>query len=196
TIRMIRGCSPSAARARSSSRLITMPSIASLRNARSTSEADGYSTSCTLFASRRPRSRARYSGSLPIQTFVPIRSTGSGSRMQPASANSTHATHTITPSQYTDVGYRFIVSSSSVGDEDVAFVADRANEARMLGIGLDLLAQPHDAQIDAAIERIPVALIEVQDPLARQRPVRMLGERLQQIVFERRHRDLDPSLVG
>src|SRR3954447_15858623 len=84
---------------------------------------------------------------------------------------------------------RFIVPSSSVGDEDVAFVAYRPDESRMLGVGLDLLAQANDAKVDAAIERVPVPLVvEVQDSLARQCAVRMLGEGLQQVVFKRRHR--------
>src|SRR5690348_5402094 len=125
-----------------------------------------------------------------------MRRTGSGSRMQPASVDSSQATQASTPIQYTAVGYRRIIASSSVRHEKVALVSYRANEARMLGIGLDLLAQAHDAQIHAAVEGIPVALVEVQDPLPRQRPVRMLGKRLQQVVFERRHRDFAALLVG
>src|SRR5512138_2707005 len=64
--------------------------------------------------------------------------------------------------------------SISVRHEDVAFVADRADEARMFRVRLDLLAQAHDAQVDAAVERIPVALaVQVEDALARLRAVRM-----------------------
>ncbi len=50
--RMARGCSPSATSANSSSRLITIPSMAWLRKARMTSLADGYSTSWTALGSR------------------------------------------------------------------------------------------------------------------------------------------------
>ena len=68
-------------------------------------------------------------------------------------------------------------ASCAVRHEDVAFVADGPEEARVLGIGLDLLAQPHHAKVDAAVERIPVArLVEVQDALARQRSIRVLRE--------------------
>src|SRR6185437_6956146 len=86
--------------------------------------------------------------------------------------------------------------SRSFRNEDVALVAYGPDEPGMLGIGLDLLAQPHDAQIHAAVERVPVPLlVEIQDALARQRAVGVFGERLQQIEFQRRHRDLCALLV-
>src|SRR5262249_42677468 len=153
----IRGWKPSTASSNSSSRLMTMPSIAWLRNARNTSLADGYSTSSTWRGSKRPSSRARYSGSLPIQTLVPMRNAGSDSRMHPRSG-STSSRQERTCSHRRPYDSRLRAISASVRHEEVALVAHRADEPRMLGIGLDLLAQPHDAQIDAAVERIPVAL--------------------------------------
>src|SRR5690606_38811051 len=53
---------------------------------------------------------------------------------------------------------------ASVGHEHVARVADGANVLRALRVGLDLLAHAHHAQVDAAVERIPVALLaQVED---------------------------------
>ena len=136
-----------------------MPSIAWLRKARSTSLADGYSTSCTAAGSRWPSSRARYSGSLPIQTLVPMRSAVSGSRMQPRERER-RATHASGQQQRRARSTSCASPAHApVRHEDVALVADGPDEPRMLGIGLDLLAQPHDAQVDAAVERIPVALL-------------------------------------
>lgn len=67
----------------------------------------------------------------------------------------------------------------------------------MLGVRFDLLSHAHDAQIDAAIEGVKVALLaQVKDSLARQRPVRMRGERLEQIELERCHRNLLADLIG
>src|SRR5690349_8731015 len=108
-----------------------------------------------------------------------MRSAGSGPRMQPPSTIA-NASHAVTYSRFRIA--MLIGSSRAIRHEDVAFVAYRPDEPRMLGIGLDLLAQPHDAQVDAAIERIPVALlVEVQDPLARQRAIWVRGKRLQQV---------------
>src|SRR5690349_17464044 len=48
-------------------------------------------------------------------------------------------------------------SSAFARQEDVTAVADGLDELRMLGIRLDLLAHAHDAQIDAAVERVELA---------------------------------------
>src|SRR4029078_8147917 len=125
-----------------------------------------------------------------------MRTAVSGSRMQPVSGSSSAAqarTH-----RYLVVRrYVFIRCSLSVGYEDVALVAYGADESRMLGIGLAFLAQPHDAQIHAAVEWIPIALLlEIQDAFTRKSPVRVFRQRLQQIELERRHRHLCPLLVG
>src|SRR5712691_987637 len=86
--------------------------------------------------------------------------------------------------------------SRSVGYEDVALVAYGPDESRMLGIGLDLLAQPHDAQIHAAVEWIPIPLlVEIQDAFARQRPVGVFRQRLKQVEFQRGHCHLSSLLV-
>src|SRR5215831_16471180 len=75
--------------------------------------------------------------------------------------------------------------SCSVGHEDVPLVADRPDEPGMLRIGLDLFAQAHDAKVDAAVEGISVALLmQVEDLVSRQWPVRMLRERLEQVEFQ------------
>src|SRR5262245_37528358 len=89
------------------------------------------------------------------------------------------------------------VGSFAARHDDIALVAHGPDVARMLGIGLDLLAQPQHAQIDAAIERVPIALLAYpQDALAREGAVRVSGERLQQVELERRHRDFLSLLVG
>src|SRR6266478_6844151 len=99
------------------------------------------------------------------------------------------------PNEAASIGVRSL--SCSVRDEDVALVAYRPDEPRVLGIGLDLLAQAHDAQIDAPVERVPVSLlVEIQDAFARERPVGVLRKRLEQIELERGHRYLASVLVG
>ena len=53
----------------------------------------------------------------------------------------------------------------------------------MLGVGLDLLAQAHDPEIHTAVERIPIPLaVEIQDVLARQGTIGVLGKRLDALV--------------
>src|SRR4029453_12506998 len=120
----------------------------------------------------------------------------SGSRMQPVSGSSS-ATQARTHRYLVIRRNVFIRCSLSVGYEDVALVAYGADEPRMLGVGLDLLAQPHDAQVHAAVERIPITLLlEIQDTFTRKSPVRVFRKRLQQIELERRHRHLCPLLIG
>src|SRR5687768_2031991 len=95
----------------------------------------------------------------------------SGSRMQPPSASASTARASSQPLRRRSImGSPTAVRKPSCAprDEDVALVAHGADEARVLRIGLDLLAQPHHAQVDAAVERIPVALLrQVEDALAR-----------------------------
>jgi len=79
----------------------------------------------------------------------------------------------------------------SVWYEDIALVAYGPDEPWMLGIRLDLLAQPHDTQIHAAVEWLPVPLlVRTQDAFARQCPVGMLRERFEKIEFQRRYCDV------
>ena len=56
----------------------------------------------------------------------------------------------------------------------------------MGGIDLDLAPQPGDAQVDGAIERVGLAMRrDLQQPIAHQWPVRVLGKDLQQIELAR-----------
>src|SRR5215813_1511034 len=124
-----------------------------------------------------------------------MRSADSGSRTQPAT-ESARATHARRRPSRPARSQRFIALSAA-GHEDVALVAHGPDELRVLGIGLDFLAQPHDAKIDAAIEWIPVPMLaETQDTLARKGLVGMLCERLEQIEFERGHRHFTTPSVG
>src|SRR5438034_7037529 len=87
-------------------------------------------------------------------------------------------------------------SSLAVRDEDVALVAYGPDEPRMLGIGFDLLAQPHNAQIHAAVERVPIPLlVEIQDAFTRQRSVGVFRKRLEQVKLQRGHRYVCALLV-
>ena len=55
---------------------------------------------------------------------------------------------------------------------------------RLGGIGLDLAPQPRDADVDAAVERLPVLVVrEVEQAVPAQHPVRMVGEGFLEIVF-------------
>src|SRR5438067_13398627 len=84
----------------------------------------------------------------------------------------------------------------SVGHENVPLVAYGPDEPRMVGIGLDLLAQTHDAQIHAAVEWVPIPfLVEIQDAFARQRPIGVFRKRLEQVELQRGHRDLFALLI-
>ena len=54
-------------------------------------------------------------------------------------------------------------------------------------VDLDLAAQPGNAQVDRAIERVGLAVRgDLQQPVAHQWPVRVLGENLQQVELARR----------
>src|SRR6478736_10350666 len=125
-----------------------------------------------------------------------MRRAASGSRMQPLSASEStrHArTHSCLPARTS----MFIRFSRSVRYEKIALVSYGSDEPRMLRIRLDLLAQPHDPKIHAAVERIPIPLfVEIQNMFARKSPIRMFGERLEEVELERRHRHFSALLIG
>ncbi len=69
-----------------------------------------------------------------------------------------------------------------VGGEGVADAAHGLDQARMVGVGFDLLAQPSHQRIDRAVERRPiVALQQVHDVVAGQNAMRPLDEDLEQV---------------
>src|SRR5215510_9215270 len=71
-------------------------------------------------------------------------------------------------------------------NEHVAYPAHRADRLGMGRVDLDLAAQPGDAQVDGAIERVGLAVRgDLQQPVAHQGPVRVLGENPQQLEFAR-----------
>ena len=73
-------------------------------------------------------------------------------------------------------------SISLAGMNDVAGAVRRLDRPRPIGLRLDLLAQPVHTDIDAAIERVVAAPVrEVEQLLARQNPVGMVGKCLQQV---------------
>src|SRR5260370_21599884 len=64
-------------------------------------------------------------------------------------------------------------------------------------IDLDLASQPGDAQVDGAIERVGLAMRrDLQQPIAHQWPVRVLGKDLQQIELARSHALLNAVGAG
>src|SRR5437899_5104464 len=66
----------------------------------------------------------------------------------------------------------------------------------MFGIGLDFLAQPHDSEIHAAIEWVPISLlVEIEDVFARERSVGVFRKRFEQIKLQRGHRDLSTLFI-
>src|SRR4051812_4997667 len=66
--------------------------------------------------------------------------------------------------------------------EDIAAAAHRLDQARLLGVGLDLAAQPAHLHVDAAVERARhAAAREIEQLVARQHALRMLGEGDQEI---------------
>src|SRR5213075_277545 len=120
----------------------------------------------------------------------------SGSRMHPSRESSIAMQRRM---RRDSLAWRILVigCSCSVGYENVAFVAYGPDEARMLGIRLDLLAQPHDAQIHAAIERIPVPLLmQIEDRLSSEGPVRVLGERFKKVELQCSHRHFSAVFIG
>src|SRR5205085_1143420 len=63
--------------------------------------------------------------------------------------------------------------------EDVTAATDGANNSGARRIGLDFAANPHDAQINGAIEGLAVTCIgKFKQALARQHPFRIGGEHL------------------
>ena len=68
------------------------------------------------------------------------------------------------------------------GDEHIADTTDCPDRIGMGGVALDLAPQPGNAQVDGTIERVCLAVRRnLQQPVAHQWPVRVLGEDLQQI---------------
>src|SRR5688572_22491967 len=66
--------------------------------------------------------------------------------------------------------------------EDVADVAHGLDDLRLVGVALDLAPQPHDAQVDRAIEDVPAAVVRLlHDLVAIQGPVRMPRKQRQQV---------------
>src|SRR6267142_3622903 len=76
-------------------------------------------------------------------------------------------------------------------DEDVPRPADRLDGLRVVGVVLDLAPQARDADVDRAVEGLPFAVAGQREELvARQHPVRVLGEGAQQVELHRRERDV------
>src|SRR4029077_13417485 len=76
-------------------------------------------------------------------------------------------------------------------DEDVPRPADRLDGLRIVGVVLDLAPQARDADVDRAVERLPFAVAgQGEELVARQHPVRVLGEGAQQVELHRRERDV------
>src|SRR5215208_5425977 len=64
-----------------------------------------------------------------------------------------------------------------LGRKDVSGAPDRANNAGVVGIGLDLAADARDAHVDGAIEGVGVSGVgEIEKALAGHHPLRVLGE--------------------
>src|SRR4029077_3040501 len=81
--------------------------------------------------------------------------------------------------------------SSSVAHIHIARPRDRLYELRLCRVALDLLAEPCHADVDAAVEGLPVApMRQVEELAARQHLVGMPGERVQQVELHRRQAEL------
>src|SRR6266481_4349295 len=81
--------------------------------------------------------------------------------------------------------------------EEVAHAANRLDETRLLGIGLELGADLGDVDVDRAVEGVGMSLERVEDLLAREDAAGSLGEGGQQLELVvsqyaplARHRDL------
>src|ERR1700754_750988 len=85
----------------------------------------------------------------------------------------------------------YATETNRLRDEDVARAAHRLDEARLLRVGLDLAPQAGDADVDRAVERLPLAVAGQREELvARQHPVGVLGEDAQQVELHAGERDL------
>jgi hypothetical protein len=81
--------------------------------------------------------------------------------------------------------------------EAVALAGHCNDQARLLGIGLDLFPQPADQHVDAAIERIgPLAAQSVEQIVAAQHPRGMTSELAQQRKFAAGEGNVAPTSVG
>src|SRR5689334_1056889 len=73
------------------------------------------------------------------------------------------------------------------GDEHVAGPAHGLDRARPIGVLLDLASQPGDADVDRAVEGLPLAVAgEVEELVPREHLVRMLEEGLEKRELHRR----------
>src|SRR5262245_58369425 len=85
----------------------------------------------------------------------------------------------------------------SARDEHVARAAHGADGRRLGRVGLDLAAQPRDADVDRAVERLPLAVARQRQQLvARQHAVGVLDESAQQVEFHAGDRDLGAVRSG
>src|SRR5215203_5964909 len=84
----------------------------------------------------------------------------------------------------------------AVRGKHIAGAANRADDARMVRIGLDLPPDAGDAHVDGAVEGVGVAGVrEVEEPLARQHPPRMVDEGLEEVELRGRQRVVDAFVV-
>src|SRR5215207_5075372 len=84
----------------------------------------------------------------------------------------------------------------AVRGKHIAGAANRADDARMGRIGLDLPPDAGDAHVDGAVEGVGVAGVrEVEEPLARQHPPRMVDEGLEEVELRGRQRVVDAFVV-
>ena len=84
----------------------------------------------------------------------------------------------------------------AVGGKHITGAANRADDARVVRIGLHLPPDAGDAHVDGAVERVGVAGVrEVEEPLARQHPPRMVDESLEEVELRGRQRVVDAFVV-
>src|SRR5829696_8318855 len=84
----------------------------------------------------------------------------------------------------------------AVWGKHITGAANRADDARMVRIGLDLPPDAGDAHVDGAVEGVRVAGVrKVEEPLARQHPPRMVDEGLEEVELRGRQRVVDAFVV-
>src|SRR5262249_56217715 len=84
----------------------------------------------------------------------------------------------------------------AVWGEQVAGAADRADHRGARRVGLDLLADARDPHVDRAIEGFAVArLSEIEEPLAREHALGVLGKGLEQCELRAPKRVFVAALV-
>lgn len=79
------------------------------------------------------------------------------------------------------------------GCQNVTDATDRLDQHRMPGIRLDLLSQPGDLGVDAAIEHLPVAPAREIHVVPVQDPARIARQGQQQVELARRSGTSEPS---